>query len=186
MDADAIERRLRAVERALADADADPTAGGRDEEVASRLADAEERLDGFDERLAELDAAVQALRGYAGNVRAVNADVERRADAALATAERLESRVDDHERERSCRRGPGADRGSPDSRGRAAAGDGRGARPARGTRDGRANVGGRADDATVPRFDGTPAERAEAALAVDDAADEADAPTLLDRIGAWL
>ena len=40
-------------------------------------------------------SATQALRGYVGSIRAVNEDVEQRADAALATVERLESRLDE-------------------------------------------------------------------------------------------
>lgn len=45
------------------------------------------------DRVAELEAAVQALRGYAGSVRAVNDRVEERADAAVATAEDCRERV---------------------------------------------------------------------------------------------
>jgi hypothetical protein len=45
------------------------------------------------ERVAELEAAVEALRGYAGSVRAVNDRVEERADAAVATTESLRERV---------------------------------------------------------------------------------------------
>lgn len=45
------------------------------------------------DRVAELEAAVQALRGYAGSVRAVNDRVEERADAAVATAEDCRDRL---------------------------------------------------------------------------------------------
>jgi len=45
------------------------------------------------ERVAELEAAVQALRGYAGSVRAVNDRVEERVDAAVATTDDLRERV---------------------------------------------------------------------------------------------
>lgn len=90
-DDDALAERLRAVERALTDGDADltdvRTAAARDrrlDELAARLDEAEARLD-------DIDAATQALRGYVGAVRSVNDDVERRADAALAKAERLEA-----------------------------------------------------------------------------------------------
>jgi hypothetical protein len=47
----------------------------------------------LEDRVAELEAAVQALRGYAGSVRAVNDRVEERADAAVATAEDCRERV---------------------------------------------------------------------------------------------
>ncbi|WP_276300571.1 DUF7310 family coiled-coil domain-containing protein [Halorussus lipolyticus] len=93
-DFDALDERLRAVERALTDHDSDLT-DLRDaaeltrevERLADRLDDAEERLDG-------LDAGTQALRGYVGNVRAVNESVERRADTALAKAEEVEAELD--------------------------------------------------------------------------------------------
>ncbi|SMO36025.1 DUF7310 family coiled-coil domain-containing protein [Halorubrum cibi] len=81
-----IEERLDAVERALTGTDR-PVAG-----VADRAtADAErkaiaERLDAIETRIEELEAATQAVRGYAGAIRAVNREVERRADLALARA----------------------------------------------------------------------------------------------------
>lgn len=75
---DRTEERLRAVERALADG-------------AYRIDELDERTDTQDRRLAELEAAVLALRGYVGNVRAVNRRVEHRADAALSRVEALES-----------------------------------------------------------------------------------------------
>lgn len=84
-----LERRIAAVERAVegtaADADPDDT-----EELESRVATLESRVD-------ELDAAVQAVRGFLGGVSAVNEAVERRADAAVAAVERLESRLDGSE-----------------------------------------------------------------------------------------
>ena len=48
----------------------------------------------LESRVAELEAAIEALRGYAGSVRSINRTVERRADRALATAERLQRRLD--------------------------------------------------------------------------------------------
>lgn len=91
---DAIERRLSAVERAVSGGEEDlsgiATASERDE----RLSAVEERLDAIDERVTELEAATQALRGYVGNVRSVNRDVERRAEAALAAVDRLEGVAD--------------------------------------------------------------------------------------------
>jgi hypothetical protein len=45
--------------------------------------------------VSELEAATQALRGYVGNVRAVNRDIEQRADTALAKAESVESALDE-------------------------------------------------------------------------------------------
>jgi len=83
---EAVDARLRAVERAVAGTDgpitdiADSAAATAERE---RLA---ERLDAVEERVAELEAATQAVRGYAGAIRAVNREVERRADLALARA----------------------------------------------------------------------------------------------------
>ncbi|SNR53400.1 DUF7310 family coiled-coil domain-containing protein [Halorubrum vacuolatum] len=81
-----LEERLRAVERAL-------TGGGRpvaDLEPGAAAADERERLDerlcDLESRVEELEAATQAVRGYVGAVRAVNCEVERRADLALAAA----------------------------------------------------------------------------------------------------
>lgn len=97
-DQETLERRLRAVERALTDGDdavaARPEVGAltdRVDRLEAALADAEEQI-------AELEAATQALRGYVGNVRSVNESVERRADAALAVADRVESRLESERR----------------------------------------------------------------------------------------
>lgn len=96
-DIDAVDERLRAVERTLTGDDRSvPDLQGR-AELTSSVADLTERMERIEDRLDELDAATQALRGYVGNVRAVNADVERRADAALAAVESLEEdAVDEH------------------------------------------------------------------------------------------
>jgi hypothetical protein len=51
--------------------------------------DADDGPADIESRVAELEAAVEALRGYLGSVQAVNDDVERRADLALARTERL-------------------------------------------------------------------------------------------------
>lgn len=77
-DRESVERRLAAVERALA----------TDEPL--EYAD---RLDDLEGSVAELEAAVQALRGYVGSVRAVNEDIEQRADLALRKVTALECHV---------------------------------------------------------------------------------------------
>ena len=90
-----LEARLDAVERALTDGETDLTGL---EEVADHAAEIDrldERIESLESTVADLDAAVQAVRGYAGNVRAVNRDVERRASAALAKAETLETAIED-------------------------------------------------------------------------------------------
>jgi len=85
-DPERLARRLAAVERALtgvSDPDEIARDGARIEEMESRLAD-------LDDRVAELEATARALRGYVGNVSAVNEDVRRRADVALSKAEAAE------------------------------------------------------------------------------------------------
>ncbi len=91
-DDDRLRERLRAVERALTGdqrtvADLESTAAAADER--QRL---EERIDDLEARVEELEAATQAVRGYVGSIRAVNREVERRADLALAAA--TEARTD--------------------------------------------------------------------------------------------
>lgn len=94
MSDDDFDERLRAIERALTDGAGDCTDLADAAALASRVEELEDRLDDLAERTDELDAATQALRGYVGNVRSVNRDVERRADAALAQVDRLEARID--------------------------------------------------------------------------------------------
>lgn len=89
-DTDDLERRLAAVERAV-DGDAASTTAPQDAVDRERL---EQRLDDLEARVDELDAALQAVRGFLGGVSAVNESVERRADAAVAAVERLESEID--------------------------------------------------------------------------------------------
>ena len=84
-----LDARLSALERAVADGETDLHALEETAKRAARLDDLESRVGEVEARLDELDAAVQALRGYVGAVRAVNRDVERRADAALSAVDRL-------------------------------------------------------------------------------------------------
>ncbi|KAA9396827.1 hypothetical protein Har1130_03165 [Haloarcula sp. CBA1130] len=90
-----LAERLRTVERAVTDGTTEFPEVTELAELESRMDTVEQRIDGIDERTAELEAATQALRGYVGNVRAVNEDVEQRADAALAATDRLEVRLDE-------------------------------------------------------------------------------------------
>lgn len=88
MTEEALEARVGAIERALTDGHelADLPDGAA---LAARVEALEERADAVESRLDELEAASLAVRGYVGNIRAVNRDVERRVDAALAAVERL-------------------------------------------------------------------------------------------------
>jgi hypothetical protein len=83
---DRIEARLSAVERAVTGDDARPADAAAEAQATAERERLESRLDDLEERVAELEAATQAVRGYAGAVRAVNREVERRADLALARA----------------------------------------------------------------------------------------------------
>jgi len=80
------EERLAAVERALTDGDHDCSALAEGAAAADRVSTLESRVEELTDRVAELEAATQALRGYVGNVRAVNDEVEQRAEEALAKA----------------------------------------------------------------------------------------------------
>jgi hypothetical protein len=89
---DRLEERVAALERTITDGHADdglPDAARMD----ARLDELEATVDDVEDRVAELDAAVQALRGFAGGVRAVDEAVERRADAAVAGVDRLETEL---------------------------------------------------------------------------------------------
>lgn len=82
-----LEDRLAAVERALTDGDHDCSALAEGAANAQRVSDLETDVEELTDRVAELEAATQALRGYVGNIRSVNTDVEQRADLALSKAE---------------------------------------------------------------------------------------------------
>ena len=89
-DPETLADRLDAVERALTDGETDLAAVEDAADVADRLDALEERIAAVERQVADLEAATQALRGYVGNVKAVNDEVERRADLALARGETLE------------------------------------------------------------------------------------------------
>lgn len=93
-DRDELRDRLDAVERALTDGAGDLDDLRAAADTAAELETLRDRVTELEDRTAELDAATQALRGYVGNVRSVNRDVERRADAALAKVESLEAELD--------------------------------------------------------------------------------------------
>jgi hypothetical protein len=95
VDIDEVDERLRAVERALTDDGRDGTAPEDVASLAARLDAVEEQVDALTDRVDELAASTQAVRGYVGNVRSVNRDIEQRADAALAAVESLETRVEE-------------------------------------------------------------------------------------------
>ncbi|WP_096390632.1 DUF7310 family coiled-coil domain-containing protein [Halopenitus persicus] len=101
---DTLAERVDAIERAIT---GDVAATDLSDRAAmdARITELEATIESMDRRLEELDAATQAVRGYVGGVRAVNREVERRADLALAKASRLErdrpatGRSADHDRD---------------------------------------------------------------------------------------
>ncbi|MFD1634805.1 DUF7310 family coiled-coil domain-containing protein [Haloplanus ruber] len=91
---DTLEQRVDALERALTDGrTADVDGLSEAAELAERLDELEATVETIDDRVAELEAGVQALRGFVGGVDAVDEAVERRANAAIARVERLETEV---------------------------------------------------------------------------------------------
>jgi hypothetical protein len=189
-----LDERVAALERAVTDGYADdglPDAG----RLAARVDDLEATVEELDDRTAELDAAVQALRGFAGGVRAVDEAVERRANAAISRIDRLEAELESVAAELP---EGGALTGSTDTDHRETE-----SRPRDGA-DGGVNAGGR-DGPTDERFGGhstdrdggatrgetlreTVTARSDAALAEVGASDERtrseldDDPSLADRL----
>jgi hypothetical protein len=86
-----LETRIDALERAITDGEGDFDDVRAAAETGARLDDLETDLGELQDRVCELEAATQALRGYVGNVRAVNEDVASTADAALEKAETIEA-----------------------------------------------------------------------------------------------
>ena len=83
-----LDERLSAVERAVTASDATVADLGDGAAAAAEREALESRVADLESRVEELEAATQAIRGYAGAIRAVNREVERRADLALARASR--------------------------------------------------------------------------------------------------
>lgn len=86
-----LEARVDALERTVTESEVDLTALTAEGEALDRLDTLEDRLDEIDIRIDELEASIQAIRGYVGNVRAINQEVEQRADLALSKVQSLES-----------------------------------------------------------------------------------------------
>lgn len=94
-----LNQRVRALERSLTtapdgprtesvDGNAEALGEGSGSDSDSEI---EARLSALEAEVAELSAGLQALRGYVGNIDHVNESIERRANAAMAAVERLES-----------------------------------------------------------------------------------------------
>ena len=94
-DIESLEQRLAAVERTVVDEDHDLEDLAKAATLADDVERLETRLQAVEERVAELEAVEEALRGHVSEIQAVNEDIERRAGLALAATERLERRVDE-------------------------------------------------------------------------------------------
>lgn len=86
-----LEERLSAVERAVTDEDVPVASVDDAAALTSRLDAVESRLETLEARIDETDAAVAAVRGYVGEIRHVNEEVERTANAAVAAVDRLDA-----------------------------------------------------------------------------------------------
>lgn len=93
-----LESRLETLERAVTDGEHDLSELADEADALERLNEVEATCEQFERQLAELEAATQAVRGYVGSIRAVNSEVEQRADAALAAVESLEEQLEVTER----------------------------------------------------------------------------------------
>lgn len=85
-----LEERLQAVERAVTEEDLAVASVEDAAELTARIETLESRLDTMEATLDETSAAISALRGYVGEIRHVNREVERTASAAIAAVERLD------------------------------------------------------------------------------------------------
>lgn len=108
MDDESLEKRLSAVERALTN-----------EETPASRRDVERRVEEAEERIRELEAATQALRGYVGDVRDRDQQIGHGSDSGLERVQRMDF---EHERGgtpqgHSRGRDPLQDRGSAESDG---------------------------------------------------------------------
>jgi hypothetical protein len=116
---DSLAARVAAVERALTDGD--PVADLSDAaETQRRLDRLTDDLADLTERVDALEATVQSLHGYVGEIEHVNERVERRADAARAAVERLDEQSPGGVPDRPV---PGAEGGEPRSEGVAVGSD---------------------------------------------------------------
>lgn len=118
-DEDSLAARLAAVERAVTDGE--PVDLSEAAAVQRQLDDVADDLEVLVERVDALEATVQSLHGYVGEIEHVNERVERRADAARAAVERLDDQPTARPPARST---PPAERGRHDGM------DGDGAKPA--------------------------------------------------------
>lgn len=93
-DIELLEDRLSALERTVVEGEYDLGDLGDVEDVTEDIEQFEARLEALEDRIAALEASVQSIEGYVSRVEAVNDAVEQQANAAVASVERLETRID--------------------------------------------------------------------------------------------
>lgn len=96
---DQLEQRVEAVENAVTDGKTEFEDLGEIAELTAELESVASRLEKMERRLAAVEGATQSLEGYVGNVRSVNRETEKQADAAVAAVDRLESKIETFERQ---------------------------------------------------------------------------------------
>jgi len=96
-DIERLDERLTAVERTVVDGDHELDELADLASLADDVERLDERLDDVEQRLADVESRSQAMEGFVGNIRSVNEDVEQQADAAMATVDRLEQRIQEIE-----------------------------------------------------------------------------------------
>jgi hypothetical protein len=170
------EQRLAALERALTDGDHDLSALADEAATADRLDALDAEVESLADRVTELEAATQALRGYVGNVRAVNEEVQQRADLAVSKAEQAHEAATATGRNGVSRHGGSERAGAP--------------APSTDTDEGRPLAGAPTldDGFETPRTDGLGTDPADLAAEPDGGTvpDSQDDPGIVARIRALL
>lgn len=97
-DLERLDQRLTAVERVVVDGDVELDGLADLATLTADIDRLETRVKDYEQRLAALEATVDAVSGFVGNVESVDEDVEQQAAAAVAAVDRLEYRIDELER----------------------------------------------------------------------------------------
>lgn len=96
---DQLEQRVEAVENAVTGGESEFEDVKQMAELTAEVESMATRLEKIERRLAAVEGATESLEGYVGNVRSVNRETEKQADAAVAAVDRLESKLETFERQ---------------------------------------------------------------------------------------
>ncbi|MFC6756487.1 MULTISPECIES: DUF7310 family coiled-coil domain-containing protein [Haloarcula] len=94
-----LEQRVEAVENAVTHGKTEFEDIKEVAELTAELESMAKKLEKMEQRLAAVEGATQSLEGYVGNVKSVNSETEKQADAAVAAVDRLESKIETFERQ---------------------------------------------------------------------------------------